>query len=242
MWWSQTYCLHCSNWLNTGSFPDATASCSGVLVNNKRQAYRLVIKLKTQGVHFIQFKTPKCCDLPALAVLHVGVGSSLQQGLCDLCHASHNFCRVFLRAEGADQVEGGLHRAHCGRIHLSWVPNQKDGGKLVPWRRQRNILKQTKFSGENSSLCKWKEKKKKKHRRVEQIPLRCAPLWIALCRRLQPLWSTMSTSALLLTRVVAILSSLRERARSSARSPLLSNSLSLPGSWIDSTNENNKDE
>lgn len=57
------------------------------------------------------------------------------------------------------------------------------------------------------------------------------PLWIALCRRLQPLWSTMSTSALLLTRVVAILSNLRESARSSARSPLLSSSLSLPGSW-----------
>lgn len=57
------------------------------------------------------------------------------------------------------------------------------------------------------------------------------PLWIALCKRLQPLWSTMSTSALLLTRVVAILSNLRESARSRARSPLLSSSFNLPGSW-----------
>lgn len=28
---SPAYCLHCRSWLNTGSFPDATASCSGVL-------------------------------------------------------------------------------------------------------------------------------------------------------------------------------------------------------------------
>lgn len=184
-------------------------------------------------------KIPKSCDLPALAVLHVGVRSRLQQGICDLCHACHNFCRVFLRAERADQVERCLHRAHCGCIHLSRVPNQKDGGKLVPWRRgRRNILKQ----GQaycwpiHSRLCKGKEI----NLRPTESP--CAPLWMALCRRLQPLWSTMSTSALLLTRVVAILSSLRERARSSARSPLLSNSLSLAGSWrhwTKSVNQNN---
>lgn len=174
--------MHCSNWLNTGSFPDATASCSGVLANNKRQAYRLVITLKTEGVHFIQFNIPKSCSLPALAVLHVGVRSSLQQGLCNLCHASHNFCRVFLGAERADQVERGLHRAHCGCIHLSRVPNQKDGGKLVPWRRRRNALKLAKFSSQNNVAC---AKEKKQRREWNKSP--CAPLWIALCRRLQPL-------------------------------------------------------
>lgn len=158
MWRSQTYCLHCSNWLNTGSFPDATDSCSGVLVNDKRQAYGLVIKLKTQGVYLIYFRTPKSYNLPALAVLHVGVRSSLQQGLCDLCHASHNFCRVFLGAERADQVEGGLHRAHCGCIHLSRVPNQKDGGKLVPLRRRRNISKKAKFTCQNRVVSTRKKK------------------------------------------------------------------------------------
>lgn len=56
------------------------------------------------------------------------------------------------------------------------------------------------------------------------------PLWIPLCNKLQPFLSTMSTSALWLTSVVAILSSRRERARSNARSPLWSNSFSFPGS------------
>ena len=34
--------------------------------------------------------------LPALAVLHVGVRASLQEGLCELCHLGHHSCRVFL--------------------------------------------------------------------------------------------------------------------------------------------------
>lgn len=101
--------------------------------------------------------------------MHVGVGSSLQQGLCDLCHAGHNFCRVFLGAERADQVEWGLHRAHRGCIHLSRVPNQKDGGKLVPWRRQRNILKRAELSSYNRVACAGE---KEATQRVEQIPLR----------------------------------------------------------------------
>lgn len=41
----------------------------------------------------------------------------------------------------------------------------------------------------------------------------------------------MSTSALLLTSVVAMLSNLRDSARSNARSPLLSSSFSLAGSY-----------
>lgn len=38
--WRQsiTYCLHCSSWLNTGSFPDATASCNGVLKTTEDKA------------------------------------------------------------------------------------------------------------------------------------------------------------------------------------------------------------
>lgn len=59
------------------------------------------------------------------------------------------------------------------------------------------------------------------------------PLWIPLCNKLQPFLSTMSTSALWLTSVVAILSRRRERARSNARSPLWSNSFSFPGSCIE---------
>ena len=35
-------------------------------------------------------------SLPALAVLHVGVRASLQEGLCELCHLRHHSCRVFL--------------------------------------------------------------------------------------------------------------------------------------------------
>lgn len=46
------------------------------------------------------------------------------------------------------------------------------------------------------------------------------PLWMALCNRLHPLLSALSTSALWLTNVVAIPSSLWARARSKARSPL----------------------
>lgn len=36
--WRQnvTHCLHCRSWLNTGSFPDDTASCNGVLKKNRQ--------------------------------------------------------------------------------------------------------------------------------------------------------------------------------------------------------------
>lgn len=71
--------------------------------------------------------------LPALAVLHVGVGSGLKKSLCDLRHAAHHFCRVFLGAERTDEVKRGFNRSHCGCVHLSRVTNQEDGGKLIPW-------------------------------------------------------------------------------------------------------------
>lgn len=32
-----THCLHCRSWVNTGSFPDTTASCKGVLGNKNNQ-------------------------------------------------------------------------------------------------------------------------------------------------------------------------------------------------------------
>lgn len=42
MWrWKGTHCLHCSSWLNTGSFPEATASCSGVLPQRRHTAQTL---------------------------------------------------------------------------------------------------------------------------------------------------------------------------------------------------------
>lgn len=86
---NRAYCLHCSSWLNTGSFPEATASCSGVL-------YVTNISVSTVLTR-TQRHCPAC--LPALAVLHVSVGSSLEQSLCYPSHSTHDLCRVFLGAE-----------------------------------------------------------------------------------------------------------------------------------------------
>lgn len=135
--WRQsiTYCLHCSSWLNTGSFPDATASCNGVLKTTEDKAE--APPLQSSQVH----KPRPPFDLPALAVLHVGVGSGLEQSLCDLCHAAHHFRRVFLGAEGTDQVKWGFHCPHCGCVHLSRVANQEDGGKFITWEKRREDSK-----------------------------------------------------------------------------------------------------
>lgn len=73
-------------------------------------------------------------DLPALAVLHVGVGSGFEQSLCYSCHATHNLHRVLLGAERTDQVKWRFHSPHCGCIHLSRVANQEDGGKFITWK------------------------------------------------------------------------------------------------------------
>lgn len=69
---------------------------------------------------------------PSFAVLHVWVGSGFEQSLGDAGHASHDFATVFLRAEGADQMQGGLHCPHRGCVHLRRVTDQKRRGKFVP--------------------------------------------------------------------------------------------------------------
>lgn len=86
---NRAYCLHCSSWLNTGSFPEATASCSGVLdVTNNSVSTALA-----------RTRRRRPASLPALAVLHVSVGSSLEQSLCYPSHPAHHLRRVFLGAE-----------------------------------------------------------------------------------------------------------------------------------------------
>ena len=70
---------------------------------------------------------------PAFAVLHVGVGTGLEQSLGDAGHAAHHLVAVLLGAEGAHQVEGRLHRPHRGRVHLGRVADQEGGGELVAW-------------------------------------------------------------------------------------------------------------
>lgn len=66
---------------------------------------------------------PGPVSVPALAVLHVRVGSGLQQGLCDTSHAGHDLGRVFFGTEGANQVERGFYCSHGGCVHLSRVAN-----------------------------------------------------------------------------------------------------------------------
>lgn len=132
-----THCLHCSSWLNTASFPDATASCNGVLKRAKDTSEAPSCVAPTLNMWRIQRDSNAgSCDLPASAVLHVRVGSSSEQSLCDPCHAAHHLCRVFLGAEWTDQVKWGFHGPHCGRIHLSWVANQEDGGKFITWKKE----------------------------------------------------------------------------------------------------------
>lgn len=65
----------------------------------------------------------KAGEIPALAVLHVRIGSSLKQGLSYFCHATHYFCSVFFGAERADQVKWSFNRTNCGGIYLSQVAN-----------------------------------------------------------------------------------------------------------------------
>lgn len=44
-------------------------------------------------------REPGHVSVPALAVLHVRVGSGLQQSLCNPSHTSHDLCRVFFGAK-----------------------------------------------------------------------------------------------------------------------------------------------
>lgn len=76
-------------------------------------------------------ETLDLCYPPSFAVLHVWVGTSFEQCLCDVGHASHNFTTVFLRVERADQVQRRLHCTHCGSIHLRRVTDQKSGRKFI---------------------------------------------------------------------------------------------------------------
>lgn len=110
---NRAYCLQCSSWLNTGSFPEATASCSGVLqVTNIGVS---AAPTRTRG-HWP-------ASPPAPAVLHVSVGPGLEQSLRYPGHSAHDLRRVFLGAEGADQVERRFYCSDCGCVHLSRVAN-----------------------------------------------------------------------------------------------------------------------
>lgn len=134
--WRQyvTHCLHCRSWLNTGSFPDDTASCSGVLKWTKERAEAPWYFARSSAIVVFPLRPE---DRPALAVLHVGVGASLEEGLRDARHAAHHLLRVLLGAEGTDQVKWGFHRPHGGCVHLSRVANQEDGCKFIPWRKRK---------------------------------------------------------------------------------------------------------
>lgn len=111
--------------------------------NDKRQHWSTIILCTVVGhlCNLVKFINRGPHDLPALAVLHVGVGSSLEQSLCDSCHAAHHFCRVFLGTERTDQVKWGFYRPHCGCIHLSRVANQEDGGKFITWKNREKVMK-----------------------------------------------------------------------------------------------------
>lgn len=119
---NRAYCLHCSSWLKTGSFPEATASCSGVLHVTKISVSAAVASARRQWP----------ASLPALAVLHVSVGSGLEQRLRYPSHSTHHLCRVLLGAERADQVERGFYCSHGGGVHLSRVADEEDGCKFIP--------------------------------------------------------------------------------------------------------------
>lgn len=150
---NKTHCLHCSSWLNTGSFPEATASCNGVL-KKKRKEKRQKTKhtfLKSPPPLQISQKSinQELHDLPALAVLHVGVGSGFEQSLCDPCHAAHHLHRVFLWAERTDKVQWGFHRPNCRCVHLSRVANQEDGGEFIAWKerkKKKTVIKREKVN------------------------------------------------------------------------------------------------
>lgn len=74
---------------------------------------------------------PRHLSVPALAVLHVGVGSGLEQSLRYASHPGHDLGRVLFGAEGANQVEGRFHGSHRGCVHLSGVADEEDRGKFI---------------------------------------------------------------------------------------------------------------
>lgn len=69
--------------------------------------------------------------LPALAVLHIGVRTSLQQGLCELCHLGHHSCRVFLWNVRCNEVQWCLLGTQCGSIDQGPILNEESGSKEI---------------------------------------------------------------------------------------------------------------
>lgn len=70
-------------------------------------------------------------SLPALAVLHVGVRASLQEGLCELCHLRHHSCRVFLWTVRCDKMQRCLLGTQCGSIDQGPILNEESGSKEI---------------------------------------------------------------------------------------------------------------
>lgn len=72
---------------------------------------------------------------PALAILHVGVGASLQKGLCDLGHLRHHVRGMFLWTVQRHKVQRGLLGTRRGGIDKGPVLNEERGSKEISLKR-----------------------------------------------------------------------------------------------------------
>lgn len=76
------------------------------------------------ALHFPQY-------LPAFAVLHVWIGSCLQEGLCNLSHLCHDIWGVLLGAVGCHKVQRSLLVSQCSSIHTGTIFNEKVCSKFI---------------------------------------------------------------------------------------------------------------
>lgn len=69
--------------------------------------------------------------LPAFAVLHVWIGSCLQEGLCNLCHLCHDIWWVLLGAVRCHKVQRSLLISQGSSIHTGTIFNEKVCSKFI---------------------------------------------------------------------------------------------------------------
>lgn len=74
-------------------------------------------------------------NLPALAVLHVRVSTSLQEGLCNLCHGRHHICWVFPGTVQCHQVQRCLLSTQGSSTDEGPILNEESGSEDISWKR-----------------------------------------------------------------------------------------------------------